>query len=634
MAKIQKRNLDSLKASTTSPVRKSSYQAPVILRKKIKQVPAEYRTLKKAKKSYSGLLFFLFLLCFATLAGFAYWTNRETGPADRSLSMEVQGPDKIISGDQVTYVVKYKNLDIVPLQDIELDVRWPSGFYFDEANKDPKDENATTWYLPDLGPGEEESLEIKGQLVGKKDEKVAVDFNLQYVPENFSSNFKEKETIETYITENKLEIVIEAQDKSLVSTEEEFKIVIKNLVDESLNDIYLDVLFPDDFVVSGFGPKKDEPESGDIVDEEAAVDNEENIAEDVSLEPGVLQKKGKYWVMNLAPNAEKYMIVRGSFAVDSDAEQLLVAEVGNRVDDSFRRLARAEKNLNVVNPQFDIKLEINGKTESQTINWGDDLRYQLEIRNKSGADIKDVNITALIDGEALDWDSVDTVGKYEESKIIWTKNEDESLANWAVDEIKIFTWQLKVLEEPISERNVENIVKLNIEGLNGWEQINKPLLLSVGESISFNNGIYWDLGGRRVGSGVMPPQVGAITDYLVVWSITEATGKFDNVYVDTILPPGVTFLAETDIPDGEFLFDEETNTVSWNINDFAEVLLPTTASFMIEIEPSLEQKGESITLLNSTTLSASGIEEIVVKSKALKTSDVTANGGDAVGIVQ
>jgi len=620
MAKIKKRNLDSLKAS---PVRKTSYQAPV-LRKKTKHVPPEYRTLKKAKKSYNGLLFFLFLLCAATLAGFSYWTNRDTGPADRSLSMKVEGPAETISGDQVTYEIKYKNVDIVVLNEIELDVRWPSGFYFDEANVDPKDENATTWYLPDLNPGEEKTLEIKGQLVGQKDEQTTAVFNLQYVPENFSSNFKEKETVETKITDNKLELVISAQEKSLVSTEEEFRITVKNLVDESLDEIYLDVLFPDDFVVTGFGERYDD-EGDEDLDEET---------EDQLPVVGVLEKKGKYWTMNLEPKAEKYMIVRGSFAADSEEEQLLVAEVGNRVGDSFRRLSRAESILNVVNPQFDVKLEINGKTESQTINWGDDLRYQLEVTNKSGTNIKDVYITALIDGEALAWDSIDTIGTYEESKIFWSKSEDDSLADWPADETKIFTWELEVLDDPVSERNIENIVKLNIEDLDEWEQINKALLLSVGESISFNNGIYWDLGGRRVGSGVMPPQVGAITDYLVVWSITEATGDFDSVYVETILPPEVVFLAETDIPEGEFLFDEETNTVSWNVDSFSDVLLPTAASFMIEIEPGIENKGESMTLLNSTTLNASGIEEIVVKSKLLKTSDVVANGGDAIGIVQ
>ncbi len=547
--------------------------------------------------------------------------------------MNIEGPKEIISGDQVTYIIKYKNLDIIPLQEIELDVRWPSGFYFDEANVDPKDDNATTWYLPDLSPGEEKDLEIKGQLVGKKDEKVEAVFNLQYVPENFSSNFKEKETIETAITENKLELEIIAQEKSLVSTEEEFKIVVRNLVDESLNEIYLDVLFPDDFVVSGFGERNESEEASDeeVIDED--IEEDENEGHALPM-PGLLERDRKYWIMNLAPNTEKYMRVRGFFAADSEAEQLLVAEVGNRVGDSFRRLSRAEQVLYVVNPQFDIKLGINSKTESQTVNWGDDLRYQLEITNKSGTDIRDVYITALIDGEALNWESIDTVGEYEESKIIWTKNEDESLSDWPADETKVFTWELEVWDEPIAERNIENIVKLNIEGLVEWEQINKALLLSVGESISFNNGIYWDLGGRRVGSGVMPPQVGAITDYLVVWSITEATGEFDNVYVETILPPDVTFISELDIPDGEFFFDEETNIISWDISEFAGVLLPTAASFMVEIEPGIEHKGESMILLNSTELAASGIEEIVVKSKSLKTSDVIVSGGGSIGIIQ
>ena len=215
-----------------------------------------------------------------------------------------------------------------------------------------------------------------------------------------------------------------------------------------------------------------------------------------------------------------------------------------------------------------------------------------------------------------------------------SQSENEDLANWPAGQSRLFTWQIKTVGNPISQRTIENIIKINIEGLSGWEQISPSVLLTVGESLSFKNGIYWDLGGRRVGSGLLPPRVGESTQYLVVWSFPEVTGDFDRVSVSSSLSAEANFIAETDIQEGTLNFDEGTKTLTWSLNDFNDLLLPITASFIIEVVPSEGSKGQAVTLLNPTTVSASGKEEVLINSKLLKTSDVVANTSDPIGIVE
>ena len=123
--------------------------------------------------------------------------------------------------------------------------------------------------------------------------------------------------------------------------------------------------------------------------------------------------------------------IKGSFDADSQPEQLLVVEIGNKVNDKFRRLARAEKNIVVINPNFSIKLQINNKPENQTVNWGDELNYQLELTNNSESDLSDVKISALLDGQVLDWDTLeisDNNGQRENNTIIWDKQKNTELA--------------------------------------------------------------------------------------------------------------------------------------------------------------------------------------------------------------
>ena len=612
MAKLVKRSLD---AARKAPIRKRSYSAPALQKKKQKrEVPQEFRTFKKAPKSKGGCLWILFLIFAAAVAGLVYWSRQTPAVVDNSLEFKVSGPDKVVSGDQISYFVEYKNLDTVALTNMELSVQWPDGFYFDGASLDPSDKSATTWEIPDLQPGHKQTLEIMGQLVGPKDEELSAMFSLEYQPENFHSDFQGNMTVKTKIDDSKVELLVEAIDKTLVEKEQEIKIVFRNRSDEELTDLYLDILYPDDFEM--LVPEVDEEEEEEEVEESDMI------------------KEGDYLIFTLAPEEEKTMIINGVFPSDSKSEQSLVVEIGNMFNDNFRRLARTEKNITVVNPQFDINLEINGNSNGQAVNWDDNLRYQLEITNTSDTEVSDIKITALLDSGVLDWESLETIGAYQESNIIWTSAENEELLSWPAGETKMFTWQLDVVEEPQSERIIENIIKLNIQGLTEWEQISSPIILTVGESLTFNNGIYWDLGGRRVGSGLLPPQVGETTQYLAVWSLTDVTGEFDTVSVSTVLPPEVGFISETDVQEGMLDFDPEGRVLSWSLSGFDDYIWPLTATFIIELEPNKDNRGEVMTLFNSTTVVASGLEEVIVRSKPIKTSDVVADSDGPVGIVE
>ncbi len=587
------KNLDGVKVNTS---RRSKIQEKEIKR----PVPSEYRSLVKPKRNRAGCLWFLFLLFIAAVGGFYYWNQRPAIKINDSLELIVTGPSEIISGDQAVYKIKYKNLDLVPLKKMELSVKWPAGFYFDESTIEPSDINATTWDLKDLNPGQEMEFEIKGQLVGNKDEELLANFIMYYQPDNFSSDFNLGQELSTKIKDSKLSLSLEGPDKTLINTEQEFQVKYKNLTNEIITGLSLDILYPADLEIK-----------------------------EVSQ-----NKEGDYWPVELQPNEEKVVTIKGSFSSDAKPEQKFVAELGSKVNDKFRRLSRSEKNIAIINPQFTVNLKINNRPDNQTVNWGDTLRYELEVVNNSDTDINDVVISALLDGLVLDWSSLDTIAQHDGSKLVWDKQVDKELSTWSKGQTKNFTWLVKVVANPQADRMLDNIIKINIEGLPAWEQVGEPVTLTVGESITFNNGIYWDLAGRRVGSGLVPPQVGVETRYLVVWSLSEQTGDFDTVKVESTLPPNVSFVEVTDVQEGELSFDSDTRNLVWDLPKFDKVILPTAVSFLIEIKPSAEDQGQAMSLLNSTIVTASGLEEVKIRSKLLKTSDVVSNSSEPIGIVR
>ncbi len=600
MAKIRRRSIDAAKSSSF----RKKIKKPSIVRKKYKSRKASvskgYNSLIKPKKRGFNFIWFFMILFLASFCGFLFYNKKENVVLTESLEMKIKVVDEIISGDQVEYIINYENLEEIKLNKIKLNIQWPSGFYFDEANIENNNSSFTTWLLPDLLPNEKKEIIIKGQLVGKKDDILQTIFNLSYQPDNFNSDFNFKKIVEIKIVDSNIELEINSVNKTLVSEEQDFFIKVKNLTNEYIKELYLDVLYPDDLEI-------------------------------LNLDP---QKEDKYWVLNLEPESEYILNIKGIFNKDSNNKQIIVGEVGNIINEKFRPLGREEKSINVIKPEFKINLTINGQEGNQNVDWGDILHYQLEVINNSDTNITDAQVNILLDGDSLDKDSIDSIGKYNNSIISWAKEELDDLEDWNDGEVKVFTLEVKVIDSLIAERLIENIVSINILGLKDWEQINIPILLNVGESISFNNGIYWDLGNKRVGSGSLPPKVGTETNYLVVWSLPESTGNFDSISINTILPPNVYYIEESDVQDGNLIFNEETKELNWNIDNFSEVILPTVSSFFIKLEPIEEYKGESMTLLNTTKVTAYGLEEVIISSKVLKTSDVNSDTNEIIGIIE
>jgi len=597
MVKTQKKDLDS---AQVAPRRKSSYQAPELKSGRKKEVPHEYRSFKKAPKTHGFLIFFLFLLFASALAGFFYWNSRFSQTETKSLTMQVAAPEKIVSGDEVTYKIEYKNSDKVALTQMKLSVYWPAGFYFDSSSVPPTNDNAKEWLLSDLGSGQSGSLEIKGQLVGSKDENLEAIFTLDYQPANFSSDFSITTKTNTLITENKLELKIEAVDKTLINTEQEIKVIYKNLSPEKLEDLSLDILFPDDW---------------------------KNTEIDPTWE-------GEFLATSLEPAEEKTITITGNFGADTKPEQMLVVEIGKKQDDKLRRLARAEKKIAIVSPQFETSLKINGNSGDVQANWGDELKYQLEVKNTSPSEINDAQVTMDLSGAVLDWDSMETSAQVNEQTLTWNKEQDESIATWPSQETKTFTWKVKVSKDQVTERTIDHALTINIVGLDAWEQTATLSKLSVGDNLTFNNGVYWDLGGRRVGTGLLPPQVGEETSYLAVWSIPKAAIGFNKVKISTTLSEQVFFGGETDVSVGDLSFDEETQVLTWTISSFDSGDIPATASFVLTLKPEAADKGETMTVLDTVTATAKGKEEVVVNTKVITTADVVTNTTGDIGTVK
>lgn len=585
--RIRRKRLAPKKVESIDEGRIAIHTMPV--RAGFRKIPDEYKTLERPRRTGWGFLVFLGLVLIAAVSAFYYWDNRPVPFQGDSVDMQVTAPAEVVSGEAVTFVVEYRNRDVVALKHVELDVQWPDGFYYNAASVSPISDRATTWILGPLEPDQGEQVEITGQLVGTKGQVQQAVFRLSYRPANFNSDFEVVETIDVLIADARLDVTLTSPTKVLAGQEVSFEAVVTNLTSEKITSIDIEVIPPKDFDVTAQDPK--------------LADN--------------------HWKGDLSVSEPLKLTTKAKVVDDAAGEQAWVVEVNEIAEEQVRKLLRKELSVTPVKPDVTVELKVNGQSSDFEIDYGETLNYQLTIKNVSNSMLNDIKVTVLMDSDVIDRRTVQTNGFTSNESIVWTKEHVEKLAGLNSDEDVVISWKADLLAKgTVGRATVDNVITIELEGLAGWQKRSPVFIISVGEGLVFNQGLYWDLGGSQVGSGNLPPVTNERTVYLIVWSIDSGAQDYDTVTVSTFLPTKVSFVSAEEVDEGSLKFDEETRRLEWQINNFSSKLLPLKATFYVKLVPLDEDKGTVMTVLNPAAIVASGRETFESKSFQLTTANV------------
>ncbi len=79
------------------------------------------------------------------------------------LDASVSGPEKAVSGDEVTYVLNVKNTGAAAAENVRANVFFPAGFNVSSADPKPAASDQSFWIWATLAPGELRAVTIKGR---------------------------------------------------------------------------------------------------------------------------------------------------------------------------------------------------------------------------------------------------------------------------------------------------------------------------------------------------------------------------------------------------------------------------------------------------------------------------------------
>lgn len=531
----------------------------------------------------------------AAYAGFLLFNPDQTPVNQEEAELIIEVPDKILSGDEIELVVVARNHSRVDWNKAEVTARFPDGWVF--AQSDPTAENSfnNAWNLGSIDAGSSKTVRLTGQLLGEINATKSLEATLIYTPGNFQSEFKEVVTKDLMITDSILSIQVEGPTKVVNDQETTATVSIENRSKAALEQVSVRVEFPKNIQLNSTDPI--------FTDEEQP--NEWSFDR---LEPN--QKETFLLHVTMMGNEGDRMTMKGQVGLNDESGRFKIQQEASLVTE-------------VISPELEVELELNGSVEDQLVKIGDTLQYRIRVQNASELVYNDVRLSLNLDAltsdgsvRLLDWDRV--VG-------ISSKQIDGSLVTWSSedvgklkqldpeDEVEVsfsvpLVSALPESAKSASRLRIEGTAKISSFETEEFEEVDVSIeskTVTAKLASTFNvlpEARYFTEEFDQLGEGPLPPKAGETTTYAVFFSLSNTLNELSDVVVSATLPSTTVFKGETEVDDGELSFDEKNHTLTWRVSELAAhtgTANPTvSASFLVSVTPSNDDVDKPMTLVS------------------------------------
>lgn len=537
---------------------------------------AAYSLFSKKFFLIGGAVFFVLIV---GLVVFVYWYARSS--FDRAwVSIEISGPERVVSGEEIVYIVKCKNSTKVALNDAQLTFRWPEG------SLPTSGELFEKMSLGSLAPQQTKEATFKGKLIGFRAVQKEISAILSYQPSKTQARFENEAVFLTQIIAVPLVLTLDFPDK--VSAGQQITTALKYLNDSeaAFDNLVIKIEYPEGFVVSSTYPQP-----------------QENI----------------WQIGRIGSKEEGKVLVTGTINGNRGDTKTFRAYLGVTKDGSFIPYAETVKSLQISLPVLSLEQTINDVSD-YIANCGSILDYKIKYRNNSQIGLPSAKITLKFDTRALDFStlklggrgSFDSVG----STVTWDQSNTPELELLDAGQSGELLFSVKVKDDlPIKDYSDKNFA---VYSITNSSSANPPLALAgqqIQDAVEMSIKVNTKLGIESKGyyqddllpnSGPLPPQVGETTSYTIYWHVTNTSNDAEDVKVEATLPPSVAWLNKFKPTSTNFRYDSLNRKITWeigNLSSGAGVLTPAKyAAFQIGLTPSAPQINEVVEIIRPTVI--------------------------------
>jgi len=519
--------------------------------------------------------FFIFIVILAVviLAFFGFWSVGKKSFSKDVLKLEILGPNEAIIGEQIEYIVKYRNMGDFRLEQAKLLFECPSDSL--ECALVEKEKISQTEFqrkeviLEDIYPGQGKIFHFKVKLLGKASEAKEIKAEITFKPKNLEAVYSVETIFLTQIKETPITFEFDLPSKIESGREIEFSLNYFSHLDLALSDLLCVVEYPADFEFL-----ESTPETTFSQDEWA-------IPQLGKLEGGKIKIKGK-----IGGEIGKGKKFRARLELWKEGGYILLKET--------------EKVVEIIKPLLYISQRINKSTDF-IASPGDTLNYEIFFRNIGETSFEKQILMVRLEGEAFDFASLNLRAaeyKPEESLIIWSWQNIPCLKYLEVGQEGKVEFSIKLKDQFIPKGDGGKILtKVNIPPIEEEFEIKVKSRLEISQKVFFEEEFFGN-------SGPLPPEIGETTTYTILWQAKSCCNKMENVKVLGKLPVQVNltgkFFPEEEI--SKFFFDSKSREISWQIEDFGPNETKVLA-FQVSFKPVIFQKGERAVIIEEAKIS-------------------------------
>jgi uncharacterized repeat protein (TIGR01451 family) len=576
------------------------YDAPEEDMSRLQQ--ARHSTMKKV---LIGLTVFFAALAAVSWAGFFFFSPAKDAFTGDRVAVEIEGADELKSGEMVSFAVRFRNDERVPLGSASLELRLPKAFHVQRL--EPASDGPT-WQLGSLAPGKDGMVTVHGVFLAPLDKEMDIQAILSYRPADFNSEFQKVSTKTVRIAGSVLELEVTGPPKVLPGDRATFRIAYKNPTENAFDDLRVRAVYPEHFI-----PESATPDATD-----------ERLIE---------------WVVErVEAGGGGEVAVTGSFASAAEGRLEIGGEVGFVGEDgTFQLQAASAFATDVLKGDLVTALILNGRSDEQVVRFGDTLRYAITWKNTGSVTLEDVTLRLVLAPEPSDdvlrWNELEDKarGVREGDAVVWTKRQVPSLGRVEAGDEGTLDITIPLLGEPLDgadgsiyrvSAHVEAVIdRIDAEHV-GRQTRTQPLAATLASDAVLGAGArYFNDDNIPVGSGPLPPRVGETTTYRVFWRIENSLHELTDLKLSAKLPPNVSWNGTSEVDAGELRFDAASEKIIWTLNWMPTSVNALDVSFDVALTPSEDQRGKLATLVDATIFEA--IDKVIGAPLLLSAPPIT-----------
>lgn len=584
-------------------------------------------------RAFTGLVAFCLISSALAWAGLLFLQPNADLPSG-SVEVVIDGPESIMLGQEVTYIVRWKNTSFQPVTDAELRLAYPVEFQKTYASPWPTDPTNEAWKLGIVPAGANGLITVKGIFIGNIGTQGAFQAIAVYRQNGDARSKQALVTKALSFTDTVFEGNWNVPAKAVAGDRVDVAFSLHNKGGQSLSGLAARMVLPQGFLPAQATGSRFLPVGS-----------------------------GGEWELalpELSPNATTSLSISGSFVSGLSGDIPFRLRVGTEREGAFVALFESNQIVPVLAGDLSLRLVVNGADADRAITPGEPLRISLSYKNVSPEPLGDVRLEvsfeSVVNGASatgtslLDWSRLEDATRGVSStrprlqSIVYNKSHIAGLESLAPSDEGVIELAIPTIGAASGTKTAD--IRLQLSGTMatvGKDKVKRdvkanPVKLSYRSDADLAvEARYFTEEGAPLGSGPLPPVAGKTTVYRVIWSMTKNLHTLENMQVEAVLPASVAWNASSLPEAGEISFDETTRTVRWKLNQVPEDVKELHAWFDISLTPTDLDIGRFARLVGDTTFTASDpiVLETIERKKPALTSDLqTDEGASGKGVVR